>query len=241
MEDANYYFFLFKAADERKRKEEKKLEKIGRHGYHLMKNGEAILRGYKSQNSKNYNERTRNNQDITNCFVAIVMHKLLPVDRWTTKDIDMMLDAGDQLYIDSYIAYGPKKPKLGLENIIRKFFFRSTEIHVTVYQSIISDVFNVSNLNRILNVYFQQESYCILSYADQWVTVFTKEGYFYLFDPHERDIEGNAVKKNEQGTAVVVRFGDLNGLTLKLVQNLYVYTEEVSERFDLWLISVETK
>ncbi|XP_023310426.1 uncharacterized protein LOC111691585 [Anoplophora glabripennis] len=229
------------AANERKRKQGKELQKIGRNGYYIMKNGDAIIRGYKSQNSKNYNENSRNNQDITNCIVSIVMHKLIPIDTWTSKHIDLVLDTGDQLYIDSYIAYSPKDKKLGLENVVRKFFLNNIEIHVTVYKPIISDIFNMSNLIRILNVYFQQESYCMLSYLDQWVSIFTRTGFFYLFDPHERDVEGNPLKQKEEGTAVVVRFDNLISLTLKMVQNMYLDLETTVKEFSLWLISVESK
>lgn len=208
-----------------------------------MMNGEAVLRGYKSQNSKAYNEHSRNNQDITNCMAAIVAHTMHPIQSWTAKDVDAVLDAGDQLYVDSYIAYAPRDKKLGPENVIRNFYVGESRVHVTVYKPIISDVFNVNNLNRILNVYFQQESHCMLSYAGQWVSIFAKEGYFYVFDPHERNMEGNRVKRDEEGWATVVKLGDSNGLTLKLVQNLFLDLEEAqaAEKFYVWLISVEVK
>lgn len=59
----------FQAEEDRKKKEAKKRELIGRNGYHL-KGAEAILRGYKSQNSNYYDSHSRNKQDIPNCIAS---------------------------------------------------------------------------------------------------------------------------------------------------------------------------
>lgn len=42
---------------------------VGRNGYHI-KGVEAILRGYKSQNSNYYDAQSRNKQDIPNCIAS---------------------------------------------------------------------------------------------------------------------------------------------------------------------------
>ncbi|KAJ8954144.1 hypothetical protein NQ318_005738 [Aromia moschata] len=239
------------AENERRRKEAKRMQLLGRNGYYLMKSGGAIVRGYRSQNSDHYNGHSRNNQDIPNCIVALVMHSLFSVDNWAAKHVDQILDTGDQLYIDSYIAYAPRDKKLGPENIMRKFYLKVLEIHVTIYKPIVSDVFNVGTLSRILEVYFQQEAFCMLSFENQWVSIVFKSGYFYMFDPHERDIEGSPVKKGENGTAVVLRYDNLTSLSVKAVQNLYESCEEEREeqqegedevkKFTLWLISVQMR
>ncbi|KAG5865295.1 hypothetical protein JTB14_003959 [Gonioctena quinquepunctata] len=225
----------------RRDKNAKLLQMIGRRGYHTLKGGYAILRGYRSQNSPIYGEESRNNQDIPNCILAVVMYQLLPIENWTSKTIDQILDAGNQLYVDSYIAYGPKDIKLGMENVVRKFFLENNLIiHVTIYKPIISDFFSLENVDKVLNIFFQQEQYCLFSYLNQWVSIFFKGGQFYMFDPHERDINGNSLvkKRNGVGVAVVVRFDDLNGLVLKLISNI---PSEGRELFTIWIISVEIK
>lgn len=215
-----------------------------------MQDGEAIIRGYRSQNSNVYSEHSRNNQDIPNSIVAIVMHHISTVDNWNSKHIDLILDTAEQLYIDSYIVYGPKDKKLGLENIVRNFFMGQISVHVTVYQPIFTDLFIAGNISKALNVYFHQEMFCMLNYMNQWVSIFCKSGFFYLFDPHERDIKGNLLKKGQKGTAVVNRFNNLDNLIIKLVQNLSVEEnpdkEETLEEpsiksFSLWLISVDIR
>ncbi|XP_019769617.1 uncharacterized protein LOC109544047 isoform X1 [Dendroctonus ponderosae] len=227
------------AEEDRKKKEAKKRELIGRNGYHL-RGAEAILRGYKSQNSDYYDSHSRNKQDIPNCIASVVMHSVLSIEDWNHRHIDLILDTGDQLYIDSYIAYGPDDPQLGMENILRKFFMGSLEVHVTIYKSIITEAFTASRLNCVLEAFFQQETVGIINYNRQWISVFFKSGYYFMFDPHERDIEGNPISDSEHGSAAVVRFDSLNGMTLKIINNLGGNAEE-NEEFMLWIMSVEPK
>nr|CAH7728598.1 unnamed protein product [Callosobruchus chinensis] len=229
------------AENDRRRQEARRRQLLGRKCYYTLKGADAIIRGYRSQNSEQYSQESRNNQDIPNCIVCLVLHHLVSVENWNAKHVDLILDIGDQLYIDSYIAYGPIDPKLGMENIMRKFFFKHLEIHVTVYKPIISDIFVPGVLNRVLNVYFQQETFCILSYEDQWVTIIFKSGLFYLFDPHDRDIDGKAPKKdNKEVSAVVFRSNSLVNISDRIIDNFLTGEEEEGQKmFTVWLISVE--
>lgn len=72
----------------------------------------------------------KQNKNITKTidFFSVVMHSVLSIEDWNYRHIDLILDTGDQLFIDSYIAYGPKDPKLGMENILRKFFMGNLEV-----------------------------------------------------------------------------------------------------------------
>lgn len=140
------------------------------------------------------------------------MHSVLSIEDWNHRHIDLILDTGDQLYIDSYIAYGPDDPQLGMENILRKFFMGSLEVrrfkiliedgelilfefqvHVTIYKPIIKEVFTASRLNCVLEAFFQQETVGIINYNQQWISIFFKSGYYFMFDPHDRDIEGTQI------------------------------------------------
>lgn len=181
------------------------------------------------------------NADISYCVVAVVMHHLQSVEKWKSYDIDLILDIGDQLYVDSYIAYGPKDKKLGLENIIRKFYMNNLVIHITVYKPIISEMFLVSTINNILQVYFQQQTFCIFSYMNQWVSLFFKSGLFYMFNPHECNLQGDHVKQGESGSTVLIRFDNLDNLAVKLFHNLFVADESSARMFTLWSIDVNVK
>lgn len=212
------------------------MNELGRKGFYNLPQGDALLRGYRILKSDN-----TSNPDICQCVVAIIMHNLLMVDKWKSKQIDLILEIGDHLYIDSYIAYGPKDKKLGLENVIRKFYMNNLTIHVTIYKPVVSEIFVISSINNVLQVFFQQESHCIFSYMNQWVTLFAKSGLFYMFDPHECNIQGDHVNKGEMGSAVLIRFDNLDNLVLKLYNNVFLPVESSATNFTLWLVDVSVK
>ncbi|CAG9853719.1 unnamed protein product [Phyllotreta striolata] len=236
---------------ERRRKEYRRRQLIGRRAYYLLNNGDSIIRGYRSTNSECYPDSARNNQDLPMSIIALVMHVLFSIENWTYKNVDLVLDTGNQLYLDSYIAYGPKDPKLGPENIIRKFFLKHLTIKVTIYKPIVTDEFVCTSLLRVLGIFFSQEPFCLFYHKNQWVALIAKAGYFYLFDPHPRDLEGCAIEKIdkcEPGTAVVVKCDSVERLVCRLLENLTLPPQEngtdsmeqnaEENSFTLWLISV---
>lgn len=81
----------------------------------------------------------------------------------------------------------------------------------------------------------------MLNYLDQWVGLFFKKGYYFLFDPHERGPSG--CKASEDGSACVLRFEKLDDLALKLVNNLLPPMkepdEEREEEYELVLVKLE--
>lgn len=64
------------------------------------------------------------------------------------------------------------------------------QVHVTVYKPILTEVFTVSKLSSVLEALFQQETVSILNYKQDWITLFFKGGFYFMFDPHARNIEG---------------------------------------------------
>lgn len=206
------------AERERKKKEAMRLAKIGRNDYFVMSGGDAILRGTRSQSSKHYSEHSRGYQDIPNCFAAFVVHRLSPVGTWHFKHIDMILDVGDQLYKDSYVTYSPKNRKLGMANVLRKVYIKEVQVSLEVYKPVMSNVLNAYNLELALINYFQQEQFAILSSMKEHVALFFKEGYYYLFDPHDRNVQGN--KCEEEGVACVIKFETITNLVAKYMGNL---------------------
>lgn len=227
---------MFQAANEHKKKELKKINELGRKGFYTLPQGDAVLRGYRTLKADE-----DNNADICQCVTAIVMHNLLMVENWKSKHIDLILNIGDHLYLDSYIAYGPKDKKLGLENIIRKFYMNNLRIHVTVYKPVVSEMFIISSINNVLQVFFQQETCCIFSYMNQWVTLFFRGGLFYMYDPHASNLQGDHMLKGESGSAILMRFNNLDNLVGRLFNNLFIPIESSARMFTLWLIDVTVK
>ncbi|KAF5281689.1 hypothetical protein FQA39_LY17710 [Lamprigera yunnana] len=211
---------LHKLLNKAKRKRDRKqTAQIGTCEYYVFPNGDAILRGTRSQTSKRYSENTRGKQDIPNCFAAFVVHRLAPVCSWYHKHIDMILDIGDQLYKDSYITYNPKDPKLGMKNVLRKVFIKDVQVTLQVYKPVMSNVLNPCNLDTALTNYFMQECFGILYIVDEYVALFCKEGCYYMFDPHDRNVDGNRCYC-EGGTASVMKFESICNLVDKYMKSM---------------------
>ncbi|XP_045468526.1 uncharacterized protein LOC123676579 [Harmonia axyridis] len=230
-----------RAMIQKKKKDDKKRYWQGRTGYFDIPKCQAILRGTRCLTSNCYQEKTRGLQDIPVCIVAFVANHIVPISEWTWKEIDAVLDTGDQLYIDSYIAYSPRNKKLGLENIIRNIFIMNNRAHVTIYKPISILGFHANQLTRNFDKWFLDENFCMLNYMDQWVGVFFKKGYYFLFDPNQRGALG--CRSAVEGAACVLRFEKLDDLSQRLVNNLLPADqnaeEEREEEYELVLVRLE--
>lgn len=221
-------------------KREKAQYMVGRGGYHELAHGFAILRGMRSQASCCYTPNSRNKQDIPNCIVAYVMSRLQPIDMWHHKHIDLILDVGEQLYIDSYITYGPKDPMLGLKNVLRKFYLNDVKVssfkhqwqikatitiinpfkvRIGIFRPLITDSFLLSNLMVAYTNLFQQENFGLLNACGKWVAVFFKAGYYYVFYPRDTDLTGSKVPPGK-GWAACVRYPTIKDLAWALLMNM---------------------
>ncbi|KAL3271902.1 hypothetical protein HHI36_022372 [Cryptolaemus montrouzieri] len=231
-----------KAIEQKKKADAKKKFWQGRNGYFAIPKSQSILRGTRCLTSACYQEKTRGFQDIPVCIVAFVANCIVPISEWTWKEIDAVLDTGDQLYIDSYIAYSPRDKKLGLENVVRNIFIMNKKAHVTIYKPITLFGFHSNQLARNFEKWFLDENFCMVNYLDQWVGVFFKKGYYFLFDPHERGPTG--CRGGQDGAACVLKFEKIEDLATKLINNLLPTNlnsnnEEQEEAYELVLIRLE--
>ncbi|KAK9886347.1 hypothetical protein WA026_015864 [Henosepilachna vigintioctopunctata] len=230
-----------KATELKKKADEKKQYWQGRNGFFQISKFQHILRGTRCLTSSCYQEKTRGFQGIPVCIVSFVAHAILPVMNWTWKEIDAVLDTGDQLYIDSYIAYSPRDKRLGLQNVLRNIYIMDKKAHVTIYKPIKVMGFTPDQLARNLEKWFLDQNFCMLEYLDQWVGIFFKKGYYFLFDPHERGPRGCKTKKD--GAACVIRFELLEELSTRLVTTLLPDgnndDEEIHEEYQLVLVKLE--
>ncbi|XP_017785371.1 PREDICTED: uncharacterized protein LOC108568673 [Nicrophorus vespilloides] len=195
-------------------------DKLGKLEYYAIPHTEIdILRGSKSQNWQLYSQSSRGNQDVPNCIVSYVMDKVIPLANWNCKIIDMVLDVGDQLYKDSYIIYNPKDKKLRLETLIRDVLIKDIKVKISVGAPVLTAKFNVRLLNEALQACFNLKNFCIVLVEKTAVSLFLRDGHFYLFDPTDMDLSGC---RCEQGTAAVLRFTNLSTAIDQLISNLSV-------------------
>lgn len=159
-------------------------------------------------------------QDIPNCVTAFVMERLLPVKKWTFRTIDAILDAGDQLYKDSYVMYGPENKKLGLEYIIRKVVIKDVMVYIQVCKPVMMNQLNLRNLREVLEVAFMRKPMWLLNAGENWYLIFQREGLYYFFDPHDTDVRG-IVMEPGKGCASVLRFFNIKTMSEKMYCNVY--------------------
>lgn len=194
-----------------------RLEQLGRcQFYNIPGSDISTLRGTRSQNSKTYNATSRNNQDIPMCLTAFVMERLLPLNKWTSKTIDQVLDIGDQLYKDSFVVNAPTDQKIGLDYIIRQVIIKDVKVHVAISKPVIINKFTRDNLLKGLTIYFMQRQFGMVSIDNEWISIYYRDDHYYLFDPHDRNILGEV---DIPGAAVLIKYPDLDQLSKRLCDN----------------------
>ncbi|KAF2892356.1 hypothetical protein ILUMI_13816 [Ignelater luminosus] len=82
--------------------------------------------------------------------------------------------------------------------------------------------------------YFQQEPFGILFANNQYVALFFKQGYYYMFDPHDRNLEGSSC---ESGTACVLKFQTLPNLVVKYLENVITMIDSI-KCFAITLVTI---
>lgn len=222
----------------RKRREELKRHVFARFKYEAMPNGDFILRGMRSQASSFYQESTRNYQDITNAIAAYVMHYLVPINSWYHEYIDNVLDVGNQLYMDSYLVYSPRDRYLGLRDVLRSFWIKNVLVNIVIFKPVIEEPFLHTNVVVAFTNLFQQRNICLFGACNKWVLIVFKSGFYYLFDPRDKDMEGRKVEPGT-GSATVIRYETLGDLASGL---LYTMVDDVKDEignFSVVLLTVE--
>lgn len=233
------FFLSVQDEEKRKRKEAKRIALIGRNQFDDISATEGIVRGLRSQAHPRYGEE-RNKQDLTNCIVCCIMHKLLPVNDWSCKIVDLILNLGHQLYIDSYITYKPIGGELKVSQVLRELYVKNRKIRIMLYNSKIREPFLHSNVVLALTNILQQENGFLLTAQRKWISVMFKEGLYYFFDPRDYDHEG---KKTEvgKGSALVHRFQSIDAMTTAILYHMIDDPSDSIGKFKVLFIRIGTE
>lgn len=223
----------------RKRKEAKRRHIFARFKYEEMPaDGNWIVRGMRSQANAIYPETTRNYQDLTNAIAAYVMHYLIPINTWYYAYLDTVLDVGNQLYVDSYVVYCPRERRLSLRDVIRSFWINNVLVNIVIYKPVIEQPFLHTNVVVAFTNLFQQRNICLFGACNKWLMVVFKSGYYYLFDPRDKDMDGKKVDEGT-GTATVIRYETINDLTSGILYTMIDDAKEEIGNFMVVLLTVE--
>lgn len=222
----------------RKKKEEERKQVFARFDYEEVVDGSWILRGMRSQASEYYPESTRNYQDLTNSIAAYVMHYLLPINSWFHEHIDLVLNVGNQLYIDSYVVYCPRDRRLGLRDVLRSFWINNVFVNIVIFKPVIEQPFLHTNVVVALTNLFQQRNICLFGACNKWMMVVFKMGFYFLFDPRDKDIDGKKMEEGK-GSASVIRYDTISDLTSGLLYTSLDDAKDEIGSFSVVLLTVE--
>lgn len=138
------------------------------------------------------------------------------LNKWTYKQPEVILETGYQLYVDSYNAYKPMTSKLTLQHILRRVLIRDLEAKIDIKRPVNCGRFTRENVMAQVSHLFTATNCCLLTYEESIITLYFKGGYYYIFDPYSRDLNGN---KCDNGTAVMLRFGTIESMAEKIIRN----------------------
>ncbi|XP_044260521.1 uncharacterized protein LOC123008654 [Tribolium madens] len=197
------------AEEERRKAEAKRCYTLGRNEMYQINNDVAIIRATRAVQA---------DRDLPVNVAALVLMKIATdLSKWTYKQMEVVIETGYQLYVDSYNAYKPPTSKLLLPHILRRVLLRELEVKIDIRLPVDCGPFIKKNVMAQVSHFFTSTNFFFLNYEEFLISLFFKSGYYFMFDPYSRDLNGN---KCEGGSAVLMRYGSLEGLVEKILRNL---------------------
>ncbi|EFA04883.1 hypothetical protein TcasGA2_TC014944 [Tribolium castaneum] len=201
---------LRRAAEEERRKAEaKRCYALGRSEMYQINDDTAIIRATRPVQAE---------RDLPVNVAALVLMRIASdLSKWTYKQMEVVIETGYQLYVDSYNAYKPTTSKLLLPHVLRRVLLRELEVKIDIRRPVDCGPFTKKNVMAQVSHFFTSTNFFFLNYEEFLISLYFKSGYYFMFDPYSRDLNGN---KCEKGSAVLMRFGSLEGLVEKILRNL---------------------
>lgn len=195
---------------------------LGELSIYQVNNRESLIRGIRP---------LYKNSDLSVNYVAFTYFTIeKDLDSWSWYNIEMILQLGQQLHIDSILAYKLPEKQLQISEVLRTFDCLNNTIKLKVHRPLVFGELTKSNLVQALERVFLSNVKCFLfGYGTFVVTICFKSGFYYMFDPYNRDTSGN--KTDDIGSAVLVKFTDLDALAEKIVRNFGEFHEEFVRKF----------
>lgn len=180
----------------------------------------GALLGTMHQGNDMFSEKTRNKQGLANCISAYVYGFTKPPHCWTCKDINHVLEIGDQLYRDSL-------EKNHLHDNDRQLKPNELSDCVTLDEKRIKyklhepDIAGKTkskdpqcyDLLRGLVLFFKKHRAGIIQFFEKSVLVW-KRKHYYVFDPTARNAN---LYVDETGAAILANFFDLQSVNIMLL------------------------
>ncbi|XP_044261040.1 uncharacterized protein LOC123009011 [Tribolium madens] len=207
------------------RSRQKSLTMLARMEMYQINSRESIVRGVRPLYP---------NSDLSVNYIAFTYFLTSPdLDSWSWYHIEMVLQLGKQLHIDSIVAYKLPEKRLSIFEVLRTFECGNRIIKLKVHKPIVVSKLSKFNVVKSLESVFLSLECFLFVYCDWVVTLCLKSGFYYMFDPYNRDLNGNRIE--EGGSAVMMKFSDVDALTEKIVHNFGGFEDEEEEFVLLFL------
>ncbi|XP_061381599.1 uncharacterized protein LOC116776672 [Danaus plexippus] len=236
-------------ASEKRDKEEGKLKgQRNTSGWLVLNDGTQFLSAQHSMCCRKFPYASRGHQALACAVMSVAMSRVEDVCRWCSSTLDQILEAGDQLYQDSYLHFKPHGPILNIEQVLRKFYTPGNCVcRVVVYQPRQKGVVDTDLVTQ-LTEFFREEKCGVLvaGKGDFAVGLFRTPRGFYMFDASDRDRYGRAVAPPCRGRARACfsQYPNVLSLAEKLGSNIppvMVTTQDDNEKTEGDTANVENE
>ncbi|KAM3955482.1 uncharacterized protein ACR2FA_010611 [Aphomia sociella] len=196
-------------------------------GKYFTRLGRAVasLRGRMAQNENYFMDQpNRDNQDVTNSIMGIVVEHIEPYVHWKPTLIDALLKYGDRLYTTS-LPRASAPPKLHTSEVEKEFHVTSFNVRLDIDGDVVNgdikagETGAVLNLKRGLDKFFESNKYGVLCAKDYCVGVWraADDKAYCLWDPHS---VGPSGRTSPGGAAALVLFSTVQELANTFKSNV---------------------
>lgn len=200
----------------------------------LVPGRQGILRASTYQTDPKFS-KYKGQQSLTNAVSAIAMLRIKKSKKWTTTTLNNVLKIGEIVYHQSKkMKY--KQEDLKFEHIVDKITIDGKDF-MPVFEELVimgklqSSTGSLLDLKPALREYFSDNSTGILC-GPISLAIWYEDGLFYMFDPDERDPNGNVIIRSiEVGSEIVFQdipsgracltwYSELEDLIVKYMKNV---------------------
>ncbi|XP_050678449.1 uncharacterized protein LOC126974810 [Leptidea sinapis] len=196
-------------------------------GKYFTKLGRAVasVRGRVAQNENYFMDQpNRDNQDVANAAMGIVVDHIEPHIHWKTSLLDSMLKYGDRLYTMS-LPRASEPPKLKANELVENFHLTSFNVKLEVEtDAVVGDIKAgptgfVLNLRRGIAKFFETHKHGIVCAKDYCVAIWrgADDKAYCLWEPHAVGPQGGV---SPGGACALVVYSTLEQLADTIANNI---------------------
>ncbi|XP_059061123.1 uncharacterized protein LOC131854007 isoform X2 [Achroia grisella] len=214
-------------------------------GKYFTRLGRAVasLRGRVAQNENYFMDQpNRDNQDVTNSIMGIVVEHIEPYIHWKPQLIDAILKYGDRLYTSS-LPKASAPPKLQTSEVEKEFHVTNFNVRLDVEANIVNGDIKAGESGGVLSLknglikFFESNKYGVLCAKDYCVGIWmaADDRAYCLWEPHS---VGPGGRTSPGGAAALVLFSTIDELASTIKSNVEALGRPGSNKFSISSVKV---